>query len=37
MKVVRHRHRLPKVVVSAPFLKMQKVRLGSALSTLIEL
>lgn len=36
MKMVRHRHKLPKVVVSAPFLKTQ-VRLGGALSTLIEL
>ena len=37
MRVVRHRHRLPRDVVDAPFLETFKARLNQALSNLLEL
>jgi len=37
LKVVKHRHRLPRVVVDAPSLETFKVRLDWTLSNLIQL
>jgi len=37
VRVVRHRHRLPRDVVDAPFLETFKARLNQALSNLMEL
>jgi len=37
MRLVKHRHRLPREVVDAPSLETFKARLGRALSNLIYL